>query len=320
MRADRAEELLADWITHLGLASLPARALPTASLRLALLGGVLPDAGTPLIVAANELDLAPAAFEAVVQPLQAPLPTWILAAGIAALAPRFVPALVALSLGIVVHYALDLCQVRYGGGIYLAYPWRFDSPSLDWFWPESMANLALLAVGALALAWTCVHPGPAIRWRWRRWPALAFALAAALTPCVLTVDRFFAENVNNVDFYRAPAGYTGQPIALSKARVERVRPDGDGVVITVRKGEHRVDAFARRFERWGTTDGRPPVASDRISLRGRYDGTRVVADGTAHVHFRPIRTWTSLVGLFVIAVLAGTRWRDQRDPRVRCTT
>lgn len=317
MRADRAETTLADWITHLGIASLPARALPPSSLRLALLGGVLPDLGTPLVVAANALDTAPAHVEAVLQPLQAPLPTGLIAIGVAALAPRFVPALVALSLGIVVHYALDLCQVRYGGGIYLAYPWRFDSPSLDWFWPESPTNLALLSVGAVALAWTCVRPGPAIRWRWRRWPALAFAFAAALTPCVLTVDRFFDENVNNVDFYRAPAGYTGRPIALSKARVERVRPAADGAVITVRKGEHRVDAFATAFERWGATDTRPPVPADRISLVGRFDGARVVAGGPAHVHFRPIRTWTSIVGLFVIAVLALTPWRDQRE---RCTT
>ena len=308
---------MSDWLTHIGLAYGPARGLARPRLRLVLLGAVLPDAGTPLVVAANLLHLHPGAVETYLQPLQAPLPTGLLAVALALLAPPFGRSLFALGLGIATHYILDLSQIRYGGGIYLAYPFNFWSPSFDLYWPESTTNLILLGLGVVGVVWALLRPGPRIRWQVRRWPVALAVLGVALVLPILTRHAFFAANANNVAFFADPERFEGRRLPFAKLQVVEVAPDGPFEAITVRKGQRLLSVHARAFESWGRPTETPPAPGDRISFHGTYRRGVIQAPGPVHIHFRPLRTWTSLVGLILLALLLlpDARPRFQRRER-----
>lgn len=294
---------MSDWLTHLGVAYGPARAWTPEHLRLALVGAVLPDAATPVVVLANRFHVYPTEIESYLQPLQAPLPTLLLATGLALLTRRFRGAWLAIGLGALVHYALDVAQVRYGGGIYAAYPFSFSSPGLDLYWPESAVNLVLLALGALGAGWALVAPGPRIQWSVRRWKLAALAFLAALVLPAITIDAFYAANANSSDFITRPDAYEGRHLRFAKIEVVRPAPERPGNWIVVRKGSRFLPVQADSFESWGRVTGTPPAPGKRISFEGVFHNGAVHATGTIHVHFRPLRTWTSLVGLMVLVIL-----------------
>ncbi len=297
---------MSDWITHLGVAYGPGRLLDRNRVRLVLLGAVLPDATTPFVVAANLVHFHPGDIESYLQPIQAPLPTLLLASSLALLTPTFGRSFLALAFGILTHYVLDLSQIRYGGGIYLRYPLDFWSPSLDLYWPESATSVVLLGLGTLGTVWALSARSPRIPWqgRERRWiPALLPAAAAFLLPLV-TLDAFYEANANNVAFYSTPDAFEGREVALAKLVVTRVEPDPNGGhLLTVRKGDRFLTLRAHAFESWGRIGSTPPGISRRVSVRGVYHKGRMEAGEPAHVHFRPIRTWTSLLGMILLAGL-----------------
>jgi hypothetical protein len=226
----------------------------------------------------------------------------------------------ALTLGIVIHYVLDLSQVRYGGGVYLFYPASFQSPSLDLYWPESVTNLVLLGLGVIGVGVALVRPGPRIRWTRRNLGLALAALVLALTLPLTTGRAFVAANGNNIDFYRRPSAYEGRTVALAKNEVVAARRAEAGYEITLRKGERRVRVRAGAFERWGRVGEEPPAVGKRISVRGPYRDGALIAEGPVHIHFRPLRTWTSLAALVLLAIvliLPGGSPRNQRAPLER---
>jgi hypothetical protein len=297
------EDEVSDWLTHVGAAYGPGRLFLPGRLRLVLIGGILPDIGTPLVVLANLLHLHPGAVESYLQPMQAPIPTFMLAAAIALLTVGRRRSFAALLLGVAIHYALDLSQVRYGGGIYLFYPLNFDSPSFDLYWPESVTNLVLLGLGVVGVAWAMVRPGPRIAWTRRNIRLALFAVALALALPLFTLGAFRAANANNVAFYADPSAWEGRSLALAKVEVETVEPAAPGWRVTIRKGERRVAIRAASFERWGASDAAAPTPRERISVRGTYRDGALHAEEEVHVHFRPLRTWTSLAALLLLATL-----------------
>jgi len=303
---------VSDWLTHLGVAYGPARAWTPEQLRLALVGAVLPDAGTPAVVLANRLHVCPTEIESYLQPLQAPIPTLLLATGLALLTRRVRSAWLAIGLGAFVHYALDIAQIRYGGGIYAAYPFSFSSPGLDLYWPESAVNLLLLALGALGAGWALVAPGPRIQWSVRRWKLAAVAFLAALLLPAITIDAFYAANANNSDFFTRPEAYEGRHLRFAKIEVVRPAPGRLGNRIVVRKGSRSLPVQADSFEYWGRVTRTPPAPGKRISFEGVFRNGAVHATGTIHVHFRPLRTWTSLVGLMVLVIVLLPEGRRKR--------
>jgi hypothetical protein len=300
---------MSDWVTHLGWAYLPARWLGRDTVRLALLGAVLPDAATPIVVLVNLLHLHPGAIEAYLQPLQAPVPTLALAFALALLTADVRRSLVAIALGMLVHYALDITQMRYGGGIYLLYPASFWSPSLDLYWPESAANLALLAAGTAGTAWALLRPGGRIRWRRGRAGRAALVASAGLLLPAFTLQGFVAANLNNVDFFARPAAYEGRELRFAKLEVVAVAAADGAARITVRKGDHRLAVRTEGFEWWGRVSETPPAVGKRISFAGTYRHGVLETRGPVHVHFRPLRTWTSLAALVILALLV---WPERR--------
>jgi len=278
-------------------------------------GAVLPDAATPVVVLANRFHVYPTEIESCLQPMQAPIPTLLLATGLALLTRRFGPAWLAIALGMLVHYGLDVAQIRYGGGIYAAYPFGFSGPGLDFYWPESPVNLMLIALGALGAGWALVAPGPRIRWSLRRWKLAAVAWLAAAALPVFTIDAFYAANANNADFFVRPEAYEGQRLRFGQ--IEVVGPEGPppGDRIVVRKGSRFLVVHASAFETWGTTTHTPPGPGKRISFRGVYRNGALHADGEVHVHVRPLRTWTSLAGLIVLVIVLLPEVRRGRAAR-----
>ena len=310
---------MSDWITHIGVAYGPGRLLDRDRVRLVLLGAVLPDAATPLVVAANLVHFHPGAIESYLQPLQAPLPTLLLAASLAWLTPTFGRSFLALAFGVLTHYVLDLSQIRYGGGIYLRYPLDFWSPSLDLYWPESATNVVLLALGTLGTVWALTARSPRIPWQGqgrRCFLALLPAATAFLLP-LATLDAFHAANANNVAFFHTPDAFEGRTISLAKLVVTRVESDPDGGhLLTVRKGDRFLTLHAAAFESWGRIGSTPPGISGRVSVRGEYRKGCLEAGEPVHVHFRPIRTWTSLLGMILLAVLVlPESWIRRRQGR-----
>jgi len=308
---------LSDWITHIGVAYGPGRGLFKQHLRLVLLGAVLPDAGTPFVVLANIVQAYPGVVESYMQPLQAPLPTLLFAATVALLTPTFGRSFLALALGVLTHYILDLSQIRYGGGIYLLYPLNFWSPSMNLYWPETAINLILLGLGTVGTAWALMRPGPRISWQWHRAKGAFLPAALAFALPLFTQDAFLAANANNTAFFRNPHAFEGRLVTLAKMLVTHVEPAPEGgTLLTVRKGKRFLTIQVRAFESWGrVSTGTPPLVNRRVSVKGVFRKARVEATEVAHVHFRPLRTWTSLVGLILlgILVLPDSRFRKKES-------
>lgn len=151
---------MADLVTHVCTALLPAALVRVRGAGLVVVGTVLPDVFgrvVPLALEQGQRIGLPIPVEAVVPwgILHTPTGGVVLAA---TLATAFVPqdrgrAFVALTLGIALHLALDVLQFHHGQGYTLLVPWSWATFELGWIGSEATVPWALPLLGATAVAW-----------------------------------------------------------------------------------------------------------------------------------------------------------------------
>ncbi|UWQ21577.1 hypothetical protein [Jannaschia sp. W003] len=193
--------------------------------------------------------------------------------------------------GSALHLVLDAMQTKWGNGVVLWAPVRWDLLNVGLFWPEDAATAALtllgLVVGALAL-WRSPKSAGDLRLPGRGGALLA-ALAGGLYlvgPAALT-GAAEAADLHSAATLRPGADRAGRAVAFDRARLE-VAPGGDAV-LHVWTG----DAFA--------VAGTVPERSGQVSVRGVFRDARTVELQAVHAHPDGLRDMASYVGLALVA-------------------
>jgi hypothetical protein len=220
----------------------------------------------------------------------------LLAAALAACSrkPRAVFGILVLNSAL--HLVLDALQTKWANGVHLVAPFSWHAVNLGLFWPESLPNYALQALGLvfLAVMWRSRDDAAwAPRWPGGRGAAVAAPVLAAyvLIPFALLGSPGLQENAF-VSTFRDYSSRTGKPVEFDRNWVETV--DGRPVITAINDEKIRLEG-----------DGVPD--SGLVSIRGRFTDRYTVRVEEIHVHSRWLRDSASYLGLGCLLVYL-SRW------------
>lgn len=292
-------------LAHMGVQALATRAaVPGAAPGWIWLGCIIPDLPWIGQRAARMLlpDLSPIDVRLFAVAQSSLLFCLVAAGAFACLARRPGQVFAVLSLGAVLHLALDATQTKWGNGVVLLLPFDWRVVNAGLYWPEDLATLLLTVLGGGVFLWA------ALRWRGsdargaghrRPWLAAGMAAVWLLGP-LAAMGALERAGAHGADVLRETDRREGRAIAFDRARL---LPDADGTArLHVWTGEALdIQGLA--------TD--PPAGT--VSVRGRFTGPAALRVEALHVHRAGWRDAMSYLGL----ALAMLWWMAEGFRRMR---
>lgn len=278
-------------LAHLGVQTLLGRAVqPQADLKWILLGCSIPDVSWILQVIGRQvpgIDLIDLRLYALVQ--SSLLFCLIVSAALAMLSHKPLRTFATLTIAVLLHFALDATQTKWGNGVLLGLPFDWSLVNVNLYWPEDWPSYALTAVGLISmLIWW--RQGVAPTGLRRPSPQSMLASIALIGLWMLGPVAFMGEaeagNLHNTAVLRPDAARIGQPFTVDR-NTATVLPDG-----TVHLRSWTGEIF--------TLTGIVPAQDALISLKGRFTGSSQIAVTDLRLHQDGPREWFSYTGLLMI--------------------
>jgi hypothetical protein len=295
-------------LAHLGAQGVLCRSLlRDANPRWILLGCTVPDlpwiANRALLFALPAIDAHELRLYVIAQ--ASLLSSLLLCAALAALATRWAPVFLVLSLNATGHLLLDALQTKWGNGVHLLAPWVWQPWNLGLFWPESLPTYLLTALGVVFGLW-------AVHFSYRHpirpaWPlpsrAAVFAtllLAYLITPALMSHGPEHADS-HSVRTLHDRSDRSGRRVAFDRTWL-RVQDDGRRFIV---RGDEQIAAHGMTLDHSG-----------RISARGRFLDPENLWIDEIHEHTGFRRDLASYLGLGLVAAT----WAAAVVPRRRRET
>lgn len=197
------------------------------------------------------------------------------------------------------HLLLDATQTKWGNGVHLFLPVRWEQVNLGWFWPESPVSYALTILGVAFVVWAWVSGGGrsiALRFRdpFKIAAAAGLMLAYALLPVAL-MNGLERSDSHSVGTLRERQLRPGRKAAFD--RIPYRAGDGTGEILTF--GHEAI-----------TVVGAIPPESGVVSARGVFVSPDTLRVTEVRVQRGRWREYSSLTGLVALLLL----WLIPREP------
>lgn len=278
-------------LAHIGINGLVTRKLiKDADLKWVYLGVVIPD--LPWILQRIVLATIPTVLDVYDLRLycvaQASLfISLTLCAAFASFSNKPVQCFNILSLGALLHYALDSIQIKWANGVNVLAPFDWELFNVGLFWPESNVNYALSAGGLLYWLWHAKSAscGP---WNIHIFPLKRIVFALFMTSFYLLLPVIFLDGPASVNAHFTTTLRNGPEI---NDPVEFDRAD-----LLIKRQSPAIKPFTgQEFIASGL------MAKDEqlISIKGHFDGDKSVVIEKYHIHSR-FRDYASYLGLSLI--------------------
>src|SRR5262245_24155419 len=220
----------------------------------------------------------------------------LLAAALALLTRRPRTVFLLLGANAALHLALDACQTKWANGVHFFAPFSWTAINFELFWPESLPNYFLQALGLVFLlaVWrTGVPPfrQAALPSRGRMAAAAFCAAAYLLVPFAFLQSPGLRANAF-VETLRNYEARPGKPVEFDRNVLET---KGRRTIVT-----------ALNDEEIGLT-GLGLPRNGLVSLRGVFLDRYTVRVDEVHVHSRGLRDAASYIGLGFL-ILYWIRW------------
>jgi len=279
---------------HIGVQYLATKGLIRgADTKWILLGSIIPDLPWIMQRLADGLtDLSPFTVRLYAIGQSSLAISLILCIGLACFSWTFWRTGATLALGVLLHLLLDATQIKWGNGVVLFAPFRWDTFRFDLFWPEDPASYVLFALGIVVVLWIVLKDratsaGLILPRGWvGAFCGLSIltylALPFATMPAIRTADLHYVGTLQDV------SARAGKSVEIDR-NVLHVATDGP-----ILRGW---------FGDSISLSGNLPAQDEKISVQGIFTAPRNLKVTKYHVHdARGLREYASLLGLAFVAL------------------
>lgn len=270
---------MSDWITHLGTTYFVARLLSIKDLRLILLGAILPDIPTILIVLGSILDVDAPWILPCFESFHTPFMLFLVITAISLLNVNFKRCFLLIAFGSLLHILLDLFQTEFGGEL-LLYPFSFKQYSFNLFWTESIIGVSLIVLSTILLVIALFDNRENSSFSAQNLKLIIPLLLILITVSVLTLNKLKENDISYMELNANTEKWEGKKVSLIVDKVTSLDP------VIIKKGNNRFEIVTKQDLKEG----------DWVSLRGTYSEGKIYPE-IIHKHIRPLKTWTSAAAL-----------------------
>ena len=295
-------------LVHFGLQGVASRRLfAHADVKWIFLGCILPD--IPWIFRRAVVALIPSVelyalhVYAIAQASLAV--TLLLCAALALLTSRPLLVFGILSVNSFFHLLLDGLQTKWGNGVHLLAPLKWELWNAGWVWPNSPVVWVLTAFGLGYFVWL-----------WRRQPPEAIRPL----PMQLRYARYAGRAGLMALYLLLPLAMAGGPSGSDNHFVSTLQAgeDREGRYVEFDRSVYLVTSAGNLLVTYaGDTlrlEGDTPETSGVISARGRFTGPDVVRVYNVHRHAPWLRDGASYLGLLLLGLLWLSALRKPSSP------
>ena len=282
-------------LVHLLVGTMATKPIfPTIDYKWIFLGAIIPDLpwiGQRLVRLVLP-DLSPIDVRLYVAIQSALFASIILCAAFALLSRVRLQIFSALSIGVIVHLLLDATQTKWGNGVLLFAPFRWEMINFGLYWPEHWITITATLLGG-AVGLFALLKAPPGQWDFivpslsHSTLILVFLLAYTFAPLPFLVGAERSD-LHFADTLRQTEERAGRLIEVDRRNIEI---DGTGVQLMHWTGE---ELFLH---------GALPDKTGVYSIRGTFVSPEVIEVREIYRHQAELRDYASYVGLLLVLLV-----------------
>ncbi len=277
-----------DWITHLGSSYLVYRPISRKDLRLALLGGILPDFFSRVTTILDDVFHLPLPRHYQFEAFHTPFVLLLMVILISLFSTHFFRCFGLIFAGSILHIALDMTQLKFAGyGQLLLYPFSYTTYQFNLINYNGWGYYLMVAAFFVLLLSYVNKPkmNPVTFKRQRIGWAIPLLGLILLLPYV-TWEQYWQHNVAYAVFRDYPERFEDQQVALHYSQVVSTKP------LIIEEGENRFEVITdQEFQ-----------LDDWISVKGKYRQGKLYQPQIRRELGR-MKIWISLPGLLLLPFL-----------------